>query len=118
MLALQASFLAFLVFASTAFAGRVSYYARYVGGQMGPQTTSKAIEYDDAKTASILTNMNTWSGGVYVASQSAHTNIVVVKAHDNRIYASKGAASDAIGEMQSIVLSNYQPPVGGGEAKL
>ncbi|KAJ3573717.1 hypothetical protein NPX13_g4601 [Xylaria arbuscula] len=123
MLAIQASFLVFLFFASTAFAGRVSFFARYLGGQMGPQHTSTATEYTDDKSASILTNMNTWSSGEYVANEN-RLGIVVVKAHDNRIYASKSEASDAIRGMQyvkpyilrpdhrhlSIVNANYQPP--------
>ncbi|KAI0977641.1 hypothetical protein F4678DRAFT_477672 [Xylaria arbuscula] len=117
MLAFLASFLAFLVFASTAVAGRVSYFARYDGEGMGTQSTSKAINYDDHKTAAILDNMNSWSSGEYVATKSPRTEIVNVKAHDNRIYASKGAASDAIGAMQSIVVSNYQPPSGEKEVQ-
>ncbi|KAI0460071.1 hypothetical protein F5B21DRAFT_498679 [Xylaria acuta] len=112
MFAFKTCLLAFLVFVTTALAGRVSFTAKYPGGLGGqPQRTPIAEQYDDDKTQSILDNMNTWSDGLYSAKKNERTGIVIVTDSDTaKVYPSKNDAITAVQAMISTVSEHYQGP--------
>jgi hypothetical protein len=115
MFAFKAYFLAFLVFATAAFAGRVTFTAKYPGGLGGSsQRTPMAEQYDDDKTQSILDNMNTWSNGAYSANKNERTGIVIVTDSDSsHVYPSKNDAITAVRAMIDLVSQHYQGPTQG-----
>lgn len=107
MLNFKVLFLAFLLLATNALAVRVTYSAKYTGQAVG-ERTQKLATVDDDKGEQILDHMSTWSGGKYTASRSTRVAnmIIVVNVVEA---ASKGAASDMLQDMQTIVNHNYRP---------
>ena len=100
----KALLLAFFLLATDVFAARINYSAKYKNGDKTDRT-SKNKNVPDDKEQSILDNMKAWSDNKYDATKSRHNLIQVVNAE---AASSKGAASEEVQEMESIVTKNIK----------
>jgi hypothetical protein len=100
--------LAFLLLATNVLAVRVTYSAKFTGQKVG-ERTSKLATVEDDKGTQIIEKMATWSNGKYTAARSASAAVNMINVVNAVEAPSKGAASDMVQEMQTIVANNYKP---------